>query len=119
MDGVAELLDQAIAHLSRPKPDASVATGGDAQDGAAKRAPRQSPGAAAASVGTVSVGTLERLRDLRVSLEGIKAMLRTGLKGEGLYSTSPEDYMDPNTDTPDTSLEDDAELSLLDGNDGS
>lgn len=40
------------------------------------------------------VGTLERLRDVSVSLDRLGARLRTGLRDDSQYSTSPEDYLD-------------------------
>jgi hypothetical protein len=49
----------------------------------------------------VPVGTIEKMKDILVSIDRVAAMLRTGLKGDGedLYSTRPEDYLDLGVDS--------------------
>jgi hypothetical protein len=40
------------------------------------------------------VGTLEKMKDLMISVEKAAAMLETGLKDDDIYSTNAEDYLD-------------------------
>ena len=40
------------------------------------------------------VGTLEKMKDLMISVEKAAAMLETGLKNDDIYSTNADDYVD-------------------------
>lgn len=40
------------------------------------------------------VGTLEKMKDLMISIEKAAAMLETGLRSGDIYSTNAEDYLD-------------------------
>jgi hypothetical protein len=40
------------------------------------------------------VGTLEKMKDLMISVEKAAAMLETGLRDDDIYSTNAEDYLD-------------------------
>ena len=40
------------------------------------------------------VGTLEKMKDLMISVEKAAAMLETGLKNDDIFSTNAEDYLD-------------------------
>ena len=40
------------------------------------------------------IGTLEKMKDLMISIEKAAAMLETGLRSGDIYSTNAEDYLD-------------------------
>ena len=42
----------------------------------------------------VPVGTLEKMRDLMISVEKAASLLETGLRNDDIYSTNAEDYID-------------------------
>eukprot|EP01041_Mallomonas_annulata_P003220 gene3220-6365_t len=80
------LLEGAITHLSSTSSTLTPTSDGNGNS-------RTSSSPYGSSTTASAPGTLERLRDIRVSVGRVEDMLRTGLRDQDLFSTSPEDYL--------------------------